>query len=131
MKTLVYLALVGVLSTNAHKLSQTASQKAHLGIKLRSKTHLGVTMLEEQEEDVDGLLDQALTGKKPSKKDAEKKSFEEEALDAKVDPSVYKPEQDDEEKPKKNKKKVVEEDDAEEEEVKPKKKKKILDSVLE
>lgn len=86
-------------------------------------------MLEEPEENMDSLLDEALTGGKDTKKPAEKKSFEDEALDAKVDPSVFKPEDDDAEKPKK-KKKVVEEDDAEEEEVKPKKKKKILDSVL-
>jgi len=87
-------------------------------------------MLEEPEENMDSLLDEALTGGKGTKAPAEKKSFEDEALDAKVDPSVFKPEDDDAEKPKKKKKKVVEEDDAEEEEVKPKKKKKILDSVL-
>ena len=53
MKTFVYLALVGVLTTNGHKLSQTSSQKAHLGL----KTHLGVTMLEEPEDNMDSLLD--------------------------------------------------------------------------
>jgi len=100
------------------------------------KTHLGVRMMEEPEDNMDSLLDEALTGGKTKDKATEKKSFEDEALDAKVDPSVFKPEEDD--APKKKKKKVVEEDDAEEEDAEPKekakpkkKKKKILDQVLE
>ena len=79
---------------------------------------------------MDTLLDEAIGGK-PVKEAKEKKSFEDEALDAKVDPSVFKPEDDDTEKPKKKKKAVVEDDDEEEEKPKKKKKKEILDQVLE